>query len=437
MRVAAEKLGKYLAVLAASVCLATALLVAAASVPRDAIQQKMEESAVYINAHDQVEYLIPDAFGTQLHYPADAIWLSMAYSFDPDDPLESAMWCRYAEQENTFIKTSLYEAVFNKEPGTKEYLRYWHGAAAITKLCHLAINIEQMYQLLSVACLALFAGLVILLCSHHMVKEALVLTGSALMIYSWVMPLSLEYVWVALITLTTSLISLRFAYAGRLRALTMVLFCTGIATAYLDFLTAETLTVLVPLLLVLRFLSEDQRAGCHPVDLTARSFIAWLVGYAAMWCSKWLIASMVLGQDVMPYVLGHMEERIGTEAELPLFSYIFKAIARNVQCLMFFDSGAIGVAVLLAIVVACVVAAKARGTITINRHADKHWILLYLVLGLVPYLRFAFLHNHAYGHFCFTYRAQAATIMALCFALFEVLKANTKLQCTDQGGNAR
>ena len=44
---------------------------------------------------------------------------------------------------------------------------------------------------------------------------------------------------------------------------------------------------------------------------------------------------------------------------------------------------------------------------------------LMLLLGLVPYVRYLLLSNHAYMHYFFTYRAQLVTVMVLMYICWE------------------
>ena len=69
----------YLATFLLAVLAATLALVGAAMIPRAAIQQNMLESGEYMLGREQVEYLVPGVRATQLHYSADATWLSIAY----------------------------------------------------------------------------------------------------------------------------------------------------------------------------------------------------------------------------------------------------------------------------------------------------------------------------------------------------------------------
>ena len=47
---------------------------------------------------------------------------------------------------------------------------------------------------------------------------------------------------------------------------------------------------------------------------------------------------------------------------------------------------------------------------------------LYLIVGMVVYLRFMVLRHHSWYHYFFTCRAQAASILALCFLLLEFVE---------------
>ena len=47
-------------------------------------------------------------------------------------------------------------------------------------------------------------------------------------------------------------------------------------------------------------------------------------------------------------------------------------------------------------------------------------MILFGVLGLVPYVRYLVLHNHAWLHCFFTYRAQLATVLAVVMILEEM-----------------
>ena len=148
----------------------------------------------------------------------------------------------------------------------------------------------------------------------------------------------------------------------------------------------------------------------------------WLFGYAGMWAMKWLIASIVLHQNVMPYVTGHIEERIGGSVHLPLWQFLIQAITRNTSRLFPFDYGLIGAIIFLFCVMMFVIYPIYTRKIGLRMKIDRKQTMLYLCLSLVPYVRYLVLHNHSWRHCNFTYRAQASTIFALCFVIFEIIE---------------
>ena len=59
---------------------------------------------------------------------------------------------------------------------------------------------------------------------------------------------------------------------------------------------------------------------------------------------------------------------------------------------------------------------------------------IFAFLGVIPYVRYLIIHHHVWYHYFFTYRAQAATVMALCFAIAEVVRI--KPQADAHGADA-
>ena len=412
----------------AAIVLATAvglalLLLACAMVPREAIQPKMRQTATWMANQEQVDYAYDYVLATQLHYSADAVWLSIAYDFDETDPLESMIWARYAQWPGETMNGSLYQSVKHERPGTQEYLRYWHGPAGIMRVLHLFLNIEQIYGLLCVLVAVLFVALLVLLWRHGLRGEAAAFALAMFMVSAWIAPLCLEYVWIFLVMLVASLVIVRRESRGASGRLPVLFLGTGEGTAFLDFLTTETLTLTIPILLVLRARKRWGRES--DARRIVGCCIAWLVGFAGMWAAKWALSSVVLGTDVMPYVNGHVTERLAGDVGLALGNFLVAALARNVLRLFVFDYGTAGTVVLCALMAALVIPLLA-GKLRVRGRIDWKAVLVYVGIALLPYVRYLVLHNHAYGHYCFTYRAQAATVMALCFVVMELLEPVSK-----------
>ena len=246
----------------------------------------------------------------------------------------------------------------------------------------------------------------------------------------WFVPFCLEYTWVFLVMLIASIVSVIMAIMkkGDWEIFFLVI---GMITVYLDFLSAETLTLLIPLLLVLR-IHRNSTQKHHLWLLSARCCVSWLIGYIGMWITKWVLAAYFLKINVLPYVSDHIKERLGGSLGLTQIEFYKAAITRNLACMSPFGYGIYGAMIVLLLIVVLVVRPVLTDEIRIRKKKNVGRIILYLILGLVPYIRFVVLHNHSVQHSAFTYRAQAATVMSLCFVILEIVEyVPRKVSLTD------
>jgi hypothetical protein len=144
--------------------------------------------------------------------------------------------------------------------------------------------------------------------------------------------------------------------------------------------------------------------------------VLWAVGYAGMWIMKWFLASIVLGEDVMPYITDHIAERIGDTRGQDLFSFMTGILPRNIGCLFPLGYGGIGVICTILLIVGTAYVCFVYRT----KGADIKTIILYAISGILPYIRYLVLLNHSYLHYFFTYRAQAASVLAVCLIISEL-----------------
>ena len=142
-----------------------------------------------------------------------------------------------------------------------------------------------------------------------------------------------------------------------------------------------------------------------------------------MWVMKWITASIVLGENVMPYVTGHVAERIGGSVvgyHITGNTYI-DTLLLNLRNLFPYEYGLSG-AVLVFLLILAMLFPVATGRVGLREKINGSNVVLFAAIGLIPYIRYLVLHNHSYIHNFFTYRAQAATVMAVCFIILELVE---------------
>ncbi|MBR6221944.1 MAG: hypothetical protein IKQ71_00750 [Lachnospiraceae bacterium] len=416
-----KEIGVYILIFAFSVGLLLSLLLLSGKISRNSIRKNMESSAeklcereVFFRAIKGVEASIVDRY-------ADSIILNIAWCLDEEKPLESVIWSSYYYTSEVNENENLKEAVFHDKAANKQYLRYWHGSVACVKLFLLLTDIKGIYFINGVLLVVLFIALITMLIKRKAYDLALAFFIGAVLVNSWVVPLSLEYTWVFIIMLFMSILILK-TYEKENELLLCALFLfTGIITNYLDFLTSETLTLLVPLIIIMYFRLKKNGDHLFKTELlyAIKKAVLWGVGYAGMWISKWVIASLVIGENSFKYVREHIDERIGGDiGDRTLIGYIVGAIGKNIFKLVPACFGNVGMIifgiVIFALIYICYVYKK--------KQVAWGKVGLYLLIGLIPYVRYAVLHEHAYLHNFFTCRAQLATVIAVILSVNEIVE---------------
>ena len=236
----------------------------------------------------------------------------------------------------------------------------------------------------------------------------------------WFVPMSLEYTWVFLILLVQLHLAISRWFPkdwGRRAAFFLV---SGMVTNYLDFLSCETLTLLVPLLVLLWLERGEEKI---PWKRLLSYGLCWLAGYAGMYLLKWLLTGIVMGENVLPYVLEHIEERtIGAAGSVGYWQELALAPLRNFSNLFPLDYGILG-----AILGGSVIFLAVYFVYIYRRKSfDKALVARLAVIGAIPYLRYLALANHSYLHVFFTYRAQFATLLAAVLIISEMVEWKKK-----------
>ena len=390
---------------------------AAVYVPREKIRPNMARSAGLLTERQVFFDVLEGIPSSKIDRYADSILLSIAWQYDSNDPLRSLMWSSYFNNplanENDNFKASLDKDL----PANTQYLRYWHGSAAIIRFLHLFLDLKGIYIFHGILLALLTLALCLLLFKKGFPLLCVGVTISMVSVAAWFVPLSLEYTWTFLLMLVISIIALLFETGKRSKLTLLLLFTGGMITAYLDFLTTETLTLCFPLIIVL-FIRIKKAGACNKEhrNFACISALLWGAGYVLTWVTKWLLAAIILKENPLPYVMEHIEERVSGNIGLSPMGYIAGAVIRNLSCLFPFGFGIAGViaGVILILYVIYVLYVYRK------KDVDRGAVLLFLAVGILPIFRFMVLHNHSFLHYFFTYRALAATLLSITVSVFLV-----------------
>lgn len=406
---------KYISVYLVTAAVLLGLLVAAALIPQSSIRKNMGRSAEFLCENELFVKGAGELDGGKLDRYADAVLLGIAYQYDSNKPLESVMWSAYYNDKTMNANENLRDAVSEGKEANQQYLRYWHGSNVIVRPLHTVLSLKGIY-ILNAVLLGALAGVLFYLLKKE--KAYILIAGLAVgfaLTMVWMVPFSLEYTWNFYIMFVMSIIMVLRERKGRKLPLGIPFMLCGMITCFMDFLTTELLTLFVPLLIVMWFRWRNPETfGWKKL---VPPVVSWGAGYACMWFTKWITASIVLGESVIPYVKENLEERISGYVGLEKWDFLKGALTKNITALLPWNFGGFGVFIgfvmILAVLYLCYVYKK--------KTVRKTVIFIYAAIAVIPFVRYLVLHNHAYLHYFFTFRTLIVTVLAVTLIMGEMI----------------
>ncbi|MDE7232441.1 MAG: hypothetical protein K2N37_05145 [Lachnospiraceae bacterium] len=274
------------------------------------------------NVHESSVILYNEGLGTHiwqnieetmLDVYTDGLLLNVSYT-ETKDGIRDILLDTYVEVDGRNPMESFYEvsALSNADYIVRNYGRYWHGYQVILRplLCHFTYSdIRQINMILQLVLVFLLVA---------------ILAGSGDRIF--IIPFGGMYLFLCPISLFSSLQFSPCFYIMMLALIVLFAFkdvlndtrrnylflMTGILTAYFDLLTYPFITLGVPLLAYLgsahRRLADDRMDGWKQVfHLT----VSWCLGYGGMWSAKWMVATILTGENIIYDAFENIKFRSG------------------------------------------------------------------------------------------------------------------------------
>lgn len=410
---------KYIAAGAAVFAAALALLFAAlclcAAIPNSAIYGNFESSAAWFSGVEPFPFHNGNKLNSIADNYADAILLGVAWHMG-DGGWTAAIDTRYNDGGQQGENAGLYRSVVEGAEPNADYTRYWHGGAMFVRLMHLFTDIEGMRAAGFAAALVLAALTMALLykLGHPQIAAALLISLAAVQV--WNIRLSLEYQSVFILAFI--MCPAYMLLEKREAALPLLSVAGGAAAAFFDFLTAETLTILLPLMLVTAIRAREGRLGTFRQGLAwvLPCLIGWGLAYAGAFMVKWAAATIVTGENAFALALNSAAERVGIAGLEGQNGGFLPAVTANLTVLFGGTDRVQPVRAMLG-TFAALAALGSVWYLFRGKGRERAGSCLLLLLGALVPLRFVALNNHSYLHEFFTYRALASTIFALLMAL--------------------
>lgn len=419
----------YTAVFAASLLVLYLMMVLFATVPNAAIKINMRSSAKYFINADSYAFSEDGLYRNITDNYADQIWTNIGWNMGSGNPFVSVLDTKYYDSDRHDTSAGLHLAVTQEPEANVDYTRYWHGTAGLIRLLHLFTDIRGIKQI-GMLCLILliWKTLLVLYRSGHW-DLGLCLLASLGMVQVGSLRFSVEYLPSFLICFG---LCPAFLYAEKRSAflLNAVAVVSGTLTAFFDFLTTETVAILIPLILIIAVRSRERRLGSprQVMKMLLYCGFCWLFAYAGTFLAKWIAVSVATGENHILAAVSSAGNRVNGLVSVETARKNpgpFTAIVANFTVLFEGTSRAEYrkvAAHLTGIILSVVLVYRLYQT----RNKRYPGTVFLLLLGCIVFLRFGVLANHSYMHAFFTYRALASTILAVLSAMLINLRPAKK-----------
>lgn len=351
----------------------------ASQVPYSAVSKNLAISATELNEIPLRHPILGTHIGSYWDVIADATTCSIIAT--NDGSFSSLLAAQFLEDEE-YTYAENFARLLQGEAPNCSYARYWHGATGIYRILLTLMPISGI----RVTALALYLMLMLALYAVCLKKGHTGLFGVTLLSHVVVgIPgslCSLETIPIVFLCVLSELLVLLAPKEWRISCFAMF----GIATAFFDFLTTETLTLTVPLLVCMYLGMEKPLAY-------VKDAAAWLLGYAGTFLLKWGLSALICSPDSLVGTGEHIMQWLSPDWE--------KASSMTLLALFCWaktKTSAIAWGIGLLLVVLLLFLFFRAEKVKWNQAG------LLLAVNLIPLARFVLLNGHAAEHWYFVPR---------------------------------
>lgn len=419
------------------------LLFTTAYIPQSAIQKQMKESAEYYSEHLLFDRVTPFSFLSRQDNYADCILTNIIYHIDSENIPTSVLSASYYNPDGEEVNESFSYAVNNpanvsgndKVVPNVDYSRYWHGSMVLLRPLFMFFDIRMIRMILGIMILLLTVWFLYLLIREKYHFFACCYVVGLISVSAWMCGFCVEYTMpflVMAVELPVLFLLMTKEVNVKSEKTDIIFLCvlsvSGVSTAFLDFLTTETVTFTTAYLvyLIVRDKNECLKDFKKEVCTFIKAGIVWGSSYAMMILLKWILACIFLGRQNFWNALQQAVFRMSGDATLGNVAgaenvsdkeRIMGALWRNIGCLMpFTNRMSLGATLLFVSIVVCVCFCIWYLFYT-KLPAEKNRLLI--LVAMIPFFRFLVLNNHSYIHFFFTYRALLISVVVILYITVE------------------
>lgn len=357
--------------------------------------------------------------GASLDMHTDTLMLNIAFNkgtYNNQRTLEKAFENSFYENNDNAL-TALKTNIETDQLNNHEYSRYWHGIQVILRPLLMYFNYLEIRYILMFIIIVLLGITFAMMGKQLGIKYVIALATTMCFMYIALIPMSIQYSSVFIITLIAMIAIMLIYKKGKQKYIPITFFIIGAFATYFDLLTYPLVTLGLPLILAVLLedkLCEEKNKIIHLVIYIIKLGIIWAIGYGLIFFTKWVIASIILKKDAITLAIEQLLFRVNGNEQYPVkrlevikknFEIFYIPIAKYIL---------IGITIIWAIMFA------------LYRKKVKNFkvIIPLLCISIVPYIWYIAFAGHSSIHCWFTYKIQAMSIFAILSAMFYTIDEN-------------
>lgn len=379
--------------------------------PTKPMQANVSESLDIFATEREYHRVIPGYISTQLDNYTDSWMVGNAVFSNEHAPVwERALTCTRAEYGAGPLDGLLRYLSGEDGYGQVDYTRYWHGYLVVLKPLFLLFDYADLRVINIILEFLLSVSVFLAFYRRGFCREGMAYVLSLLFIMPVVVPLSIQFSVVFYIANAAMLVLLkRYGQIEGSGHMLLYFQCIGMITGFGDFLTYPIATLGMPMicLILLEGNADTGKAVSGRIKRIICGSVSWGFGYGAMWAGKWILGTVVLGDNMIADALSQVLLRSSHEQEGERIG-IFDIWLRNVE--FYFEKPYL---LLIGLGIPAAAAVLIR-----NRKNMKRFLLRslpFIVTACMPFAWYAFAGQHSYEHHWFTFRGLIVSVFAgLC-----------------------
>lgn len=414
----------YMSLFLGTLVLCMSFLFLTSLIPTKVIKNNLLTSVPVIMNHDEA---IPDFLENEHVYDidvfADYMTIKMLYYIDSNHPILSALEvnCFHTENDFTFGTVGVLSG---RADSNFSYFRYWHGNLGILRILYVFFNTVDIYKVFGVVLGILCFALLFILIKKKCYMLSCFITLAFFMTYSYLVPFCFEFYWMYFIGFLFAVFS-AICYKKSNSFIYGMFIVMGVIVNFFDFFTIE---VFVPLFSLLLIVYLRRKYGFDYSFKELLKFIGiclllFLLSFSFTWIIKWIISYFLFHISLKDLFYNNILERaFGNEIFKHVDYPLFSTLCSNIGALFpfYYLPNHISFIVFIGIVFFVII-------FKVIRKEFSKYSIIYLILFLVPYIRYLVLSGHSFQHSFFTFRSQFTSIIFLLLILFEKKRKSEKL----------